>query len=461
MNFYDSGRTADLLSPLGYEIIASPNDADISILNTCHIREKAEQKMYSDLGRLLIHKNKRKEDGQDMIIAVGGCVGQAEGAEIIKQAPYVSMVFGPQTYHRLPEMIAQLHRKEDQINEPQKRGIIDTEFPLETKFDHLPTPTATTASAFVSIQEGCDKFCHFCVVPYTRGAEYSRPVSLIIDEIKHLVDQGVKEITLLGQNVNAYHGQAPAVSSCGEKEWDLGHLIFEIAKIKEIQRIRYTTSHPLDMHQSLYEAHRDVDALMPFLHLPVQSGSDTILSAMNRKHTQKEYLQIIEKLRFYQPQMAFSSDFIVGYPNESDADFKATLNLIQEVGYAQAYSFKYSPRPGTPASVMDAQVPEALKDERLQALQGLLCAYQLKFNKTFEGKIVPILFEKAGKKENQMLGKSPYLQSVHVLDGGAHLVKNIVPVRIVEAFQNSLRADIVTHQHNVPYLEGARGCAAS
>lgn len=442
MNFYDSDRMAQLLSPLGYEMTQQPDDADITILNTCHIREKAEQKMYSDLGRLARHRDARHSQGLDMIIAVGGCVGQAEGIEIRKNAPYVSMVFGPQTYHRLPEMIAQLHRNRDAANGSKNRGIVDIDFPAESKFDHLPAPKAQGPSAFVSVQEGCDKFCHFCVVPYTRGAEYSRPAALVLKEIEALVLQGVKEVTLLGQNVNAYHGEAPN----GTKEWSLGRLLMEAANIDGLKRLRYITSHPRDMHEELYTAHRDIDILMPYLHLPIQAGSDRILEAMNRKHTRREYLDIIEKLRTIRPDLALSSDFIVGYPGETDGDFNDTLQIVRNVSYASAYSFSYSPRPGTPASVLETQVDESVKSERLQILQAAICEEQLKFNMVQKGEILPVLFERPGKHEGQMIGKSPYLQSVYVNDANPRLHGQIVDVEITDAFQNSLTGNITTRE---------------
>lgn len=430
MNVYDGQKMADLLKPHGYAITESPEDADVAILNTCHIREKAEHKVFSDLGRLKQAKNKNEKD---MVIAVGGCVGQAESEEIIRQAPYVNMVFGPQSYHRLPEMLAEIEKKTN----GKRRKVVDTEFPVESKFDSLPLPDATSVSAFLSVQEGCDKFCHFCVVPYTRGAEYSRPVAHVIKEAKHLVSIGAKEINLLGQNVNGYHGEGPDGS-----DWSLGRLIFELAEIDGLSRIRYTTSHPRDMHEELYKAHAEVPQLMPFLHLPVQSGSDRILEAMNRKHTAAEYLQIIEKLRNARSDITFSSDFIVGYPGESPQNHADTIKLVKEVGYIQAYSFKYSPRPGTPASVLQMQVPEETKAERLEELQTCINSLQLKYNQSWASKTTDVLFERTGKIPGQVIGKTPYMQSV-VINADNSLIGNLLPIKIKEGHGNSLAGEIV------------------
>jgi len=432
MNVYDSGRMIDVLASLGFSVTEDPAQADLAILNTCHIREKAEQKVFSDLGRLREHKENRKSNQQEMIIAVAGCVAQGEGAEIMRQAPYVNMVFGPQTYHRLPEMLAQALRSVDS-HKKQGRGVIDIEFPLEPKFDSLPETQRSQVSAFLSVQEGCDKFCTFCVVPYTRGAEFSRPVVDVIKEARHLVNLGAKEITLLGQNVNAYHGAAIH----GQGEWGLGRLIRELAEIEGLKRLRYTTSHPLDMDQELIEAHRDVPQLMPFLHLPVQSGSDRILEAMNRKHTTKYYKEVIDQLRQACPQIALSSDFIVGFPGEADADFQETLTLIECVGYAQAYSFKYSIRPGTPGALMDNQVDETVKASRLQVLQDLINRQQLAFNESIVGTVQSVLLDRRGKREGQFMGRSPYMQSVTVFAEEPSLGE-IVNVFIEEAHPNSL-----------------------
>lgn len=434
MNVYDSNRMIDLLAPLGYKTTDSPEGADMMILNTCHIREKATEKVFSDLGRLKPHKSK------DAIIAVAGCVAQAEGQEIINRAPYVDMVFGPQTYHRLPQMIAEATRKIDQKSGPG-RGILDVDFPVEPKFDSLPEVQAFEgASAFLTIQEGCDKFCHFCCVPYTRGAEFSRPVKDILNEAKHLVQKGAKEITLLGQNVNAYHGKSES-----GKEWGLGRLLYKLAEMEGLERIRYTTSHPRDVDDELIEAHRDLDKLMPYLHLPVQSGSDHVLKAMNRRHTADDYRLIIEKLRKARPEIAFSSDFIVGYPGENARDFEDTMQLVKDVFYAQCFSFKYSPRAGTPAAALDYQVPEDVKSERLDRLQDLLREQQQQFNQTFVEKITPVLFEKKGKQPGQIIGKNPYLQSV-LVKGNERLLGEIIDVKITSAGLNSLEGEIVTSE---------------
>lgn len=438
MNVYDSERMTDILSPLGYELTSTPEDADLAILNTCHIREKAEQKMYSDLGRLKDHRKNQGEKKEPMIIAVGGCVAQAEGAEIMRQAPFVDMVFGPQTYHRLPEMIARAARASDK-KIGKGRGIIDTDFPMESKFDALPQTEISRAAAFLTVQEGCDKFCSYCVVPYTRGAEFSRPVQEILDEAKHLAKLGTKEITLLGQNVNAYHGVNPT----GTGEWGLGRLARELGEIKGIERIRYITSHPSDMTEELIEAHRDVPQLMPYLHLPIQAGSNKVLDAMNRKHTRESYLRIIDRLREARPDIALASDFIVGFPGETDADFKETLDIAEKVRYAQAYSFKYSIRPGTPAGLMENQIPEAIKAERLQELQNLLNHHQHEFNKQTVSKVVRVLLERRGRLDGQLIGRSPYMQSVTVF-APERLLGQIVDVEIKEAHPNSIAGLILT-----------------
>lgn len=447
MNVYDSERMADILIPLGYVLTDTPDEADMVILNTCHIREKAEQKVFSDLGRLRDKREIRRAHGADTVIAVGGCVAQAEGTEIVRQAPYVDIVFGPQTYHRLPEMIAKATRAADKVRKPgQKRGlgIVDVDLPVESKFDHLPQTAESRATAFLSIQEGCDKFCTFCVVPYTRGAEYSRPGKEILTEAKHLLSLGAKEITLLGQNVNAYHGEAPQGSHTELQEWGLGRLIRELADLG-VERIRYTTSHPRDMDQSLIDAHRDIPALMPFLHLPVQSGSDRILEAMNRKHTSEAYFDIIDRLRVARPDIGLSSDFIVGFPGESDKDFEETLALVRRVNYAQSYSFKYSIRPGTPAGAMEAQVPEDVKAHRLQRLQDLLNEQQLAFNQKTIGTIQSVLLDRKGRQEGQFIGRSPYMQSVAVF-APTRLFGQVVDVRIEEAHPNSVSGSVVTHE---------------
>lgn len=431
MNVYDSTRMADVLAPIGYEPTEQIEGADMVILNTCHIREKAEDKVYSDLGRIRSHKERKAEQGERMLIAVGGCVGQAEGGEIIRRAPHVDIVLGSQSYHRLPDMVASALR--------DGGGVVDLEFPEEPKFDALPQASAPNAStAFLAVQEGCDKFCTFCVVPYTRGAEYSRAIDEVVAEAKLLVQGGAVELTLLGQNVNAYHG----VGYNG-RDWSLAQLIRELAKIEGLERIRYTTSHPRDMRDDLIAVHGDEPKLMPYLHLPIQSGSNHILKQMNRKHTAEDYLTIIDKLRAARPDISLSSDFIVGFPGESDADFKATMALVESVGYAQAYSFKYSPRPGTPAAEHGEQVDEMEKAKRLQLLQGLLNRQHAAFNRTTLGKTVPVLFERTGRFDGQLIGKSPYLQSVHVRDA-AHLMGKLVDVHITGAFENSLAGELVS-----------------
>jgi tRNA-2-methylthio-N6-dimethylallyladenosine synthase len=417
MNVYDSARMADLLAPLGYVPTDAPDAADMVILNTCHIREKAAEKVYSELGKLRKMKDAR---GGKMMIAVAGCVAQAEGAEIVRRQGAVDLVVGPQSYHRLPEMIAKAARAGGQV--------LETDFPAEDKFDALPAQTHTGTSAFLTVQEGCDKFCTFCVVPYTRGGEYSRAPQQIIDEAKRLVELGAREITLLGQNVNAY----------AHDDWTLAKLLHALARIDGLKRLRYTTSHPRDMSDDLIAAHRDLPELMPYLHLPVQSGSDTILEAMNRQHTADDYRRIVERIRAVRGDLALSSDFIVGFPGESDKDFEDTLRLVRDIGYAQAFSFKYSRRPGTPASAARKQVPEDVKAARLEALQALLVAQQRAFGKSCEGRTLSVLFEKPGRKRDQAVGRSPYLQPVHV-EGAGELIGRIRDVRIVEAQPNSLK----------------------
>ena len=430
MNVYDSLRMADVMAPLGYKASDTPDDADLVILNTCHIREKAEDKVYSDLGRILKEKKKKAESGDKMLIAVGGCVGQAEGAEIIKRAPYVDMVLGPQSYHQLPEMVTRAIR--------DGGGVVELDFPAVQKFDLLPESSSPQgAAAFLSVQEGCDKFCSFCVVPYTRGVEYSRPISAVMKEARHLVSQGALEITLLGQNVNAYHGAGE-----GGEAVSLAELIKQLAGIEGLERIRYTTSHPRDMSDDLIAVHGSEPKLMPFLHLPVQSGSDAILKRMNRKHTAESYLEIIAKLRTVRPDIGFSSDFIIGFPGESDKDFEDTMKLVEQVRFAQAYSFKYSPRPGTPAAVDDKQVPEDVKDERLHRLQDLIRAQQTAFNEASVGSVMTVLLDRDGKHEGQLLGKTPYMQSVHVRDAENYRGK-LIEVRVTQGFLNSIAGKII------------------
>ncbi len=432
MNVYDSGRMADVLAPLGYAPVDAPDEADMVILNTCHIREKAVEKVFSELGRLRVLKEARAAAGQKTVLAVAGCVAQAEGAEILARAPYVDIVLGPQTYHKLPEMVARAARAGG--------AVIETDFSSDDKFDALPDAAAAPGvTAFLTIQEGCDKFCSFCVVPYTRGVETSRPVAGVLAEARRLVAAGAREITLLGQNVNAYHGAA------GDEIWGLGRLARALAEIPGLLRIRYTTSHPRDMDDDLIAAHRDVPALMPFLHLPVQSGSDRVLAAMNRRHTVADYVAVVERLRAARPDLALSSDFIVGHPGETEADFAATLDLVRRVRFAQAFSFKYSPRPGTPAAGAPMQVAEAVKDARLQALQALLREQQAEFNRGTEGLVLPVLFTGAGRKPGQLSGRSPYLQPVHV-DGPISLVGQVRPVRIVAGNPNSLSATLDMEQ---------------
>jgi tRNA-2-methylthio-N6-dimethylallyladenosine synthase len=435
MNVYDSGRMADLLTPLGYEQTESVDDADLAILNTCHIREKAEQKVYSDLGRFNLVKKNKETKGQDLTIAVAGCVAQAEGDEIIRQAPYVNMVFGPQTYHQLPQMIAELERSKNTKKGPG-RGIVNVDFASDDKFDSLPLPERSPSSAFLSIQEGCDKFCKFCVVPYTRGAEYSRPVEKILNEARKLVDLGAIEITLLGQNVNAYHGESQ------NGTWSLARLLEELSTIEGLHRLRYTTSHPRDMTNDLIEAHGSLPKLMPYLHLPVQSGSDKVLKDMNRKHDAAFYLDIIEKLRKKRSDIAFSSDFIVGYPGETDKDFEETLKLVEKVQYAQAYSFAYSKRPGTPAAAMELQVPDEAKAERLAILQKLLLSQQLTFNQSTVGTIQLVHFDRVGKRPGQIIGKTAYMQSVP-LDASSDLVGKLLHVEVENATASSLKGKLL------------------
>ncbi len=429
MNAYDSGRMEDAMAPAGYARAERPGEADLVILNTCHIRDRAAEKVFSELGRLRFLKEERRASGQSMIIAVAGCVAQAEGEQLVARAPFVDVVVGPQTYHRLPELVARAGGSAG--------ALIDTEFPVEQKFDSLPVSKASGPTAFLTVQEGCDKFCSFCVVPYTRGAETSRPAASIIAEARALVAGGARAITFRGQHVNADPGGAPAGWVCS-----LGRLIEMLAPVRGLERIRYTTSHPRDMDEALIEAHGSVAALMPFLHLPVQSGSDRMLRAMNRGHDRAHYLRLVERLRAVRPDIALSSDFIVGYPGETDADFEATLELVRAVGFAQAYSFKYSPRPGTPAAVASDQVPEAIKDERLQALQALIRQGQARFNAGAVGRTLPVLFTAPGRHPGQVGGRSPYGQPVH-LEAPRSLVGHIHPVRITGSAINSITGHLL------------------
>lgn len=427
MNVYDSNRMADVLAPLGYEQAEGPEDADMVILNTCHIREKATDKVFSDLGRIREHQDDKKAKGEKMLIAVAGCVAQAEGDFIMERAPYVDMVFGPQTYHELPQMVMKATGER----------VINTEFPAISKFDHLPGEQKNVgASAFLSIQEGCDKFCTFCVVPYTRGAEYSRDVRSILEEAKNLRDAGARDITLLGQNVNAFHGTGP-----DGRTWGLGALAAAIAEIEGIERIRYMTSHPRDMDDELIDAHRDVAKLMPFLHLPVQSGSDRILKAMNRKHTSDHYREIIAKLRKARPDIALSSDFIVGFPGESEQDFEETLRLVNDVRYLYAYSFKYSARPGTPAANMQGLVHDKIMHERLLRLQELLNEHSREINHAMVGTTQPVLFDGTSRQEGQLHGRTPYNQPVYV-NAPERLIGQIAEVNITRATATTLGGDV-------------------
>lgn len=453
MNVYDSDRMADVLRPLGYALADGPEQADLVVLNTCHIREHASEKVYSELGRLRAVKTERRAQGRDLTIAVAGCVAQAEGEEIIRRQPAVDIVVGSQAYHRLPELLAQVARKAAGSETGRRQpgaGVLDTEFPPESKFDHLPSPQGMRAgSAFLSIQEGCDKFCTFCVVPYTRGMEYSRPVAAVLAEARQLVAAGALELTLLGQNVNAYHGEGPEGST-----WSLGRLIRAIGETPGLARLRYTTSHPRDMDDELIAAHADVPQLMPYLHLPVQSGSNRILEAMNRRHDRDLYLRVVDRLRNARADLAFSSDFIVGFPGESDADFDDTMRLIEQVGFASAYAFRYSARPGTPGAALPDQVPENVKVARLAALQALVGHQARRFNESKAGATVPVLFAEAGRKPGQIMGKTPWLQSVYA-QGNPRLFGHIVDVRLIEGYANSLLGEIVVGPHVIGPYEAA------
>ena len=431
MNVYDSERMQDVLSPLGYAETLAPEDADLVILNTCHIREKAAEKVYSELGKIRRMKQARTKQGGEMIIAVAGCVAQAEGEEIVKRAPAVDLVFGPQTYHRLPQLLAR-HRAGE-------RAVIETAFPAEDKFEGLEAKAVPrrTVAAFLTVQEGCDKFCTFCVVPYTRGAEYSRPLQQLLAEARKMAAQGVREFTLLGQNVNAWHGEDAKGRSIG-----LAGLVAALSSIDGIERLRYTTSHPRDMAEDLIAAHAENPKLMPYLHLPVQSGSDSILKAMNRGHSADDYQRLIERVRSARPDIAISGDFIVGFPGETEADFESTLKLVKDVGYASAYSFKYSPRPGTPAAEHTNQIPETEKSCRLQFLQSLIHSQQTAFNAGQVGKTMPVLLEKPGRDLGQLVGRSPYLQAVHV-PADVSLIGKIVDTHITAVGTNSLSGHYV------------------
>ncbi|TFF25444.1 tRNA (N6-isopentenyl adenosine(37)-C2)-methylthiotransferase MiaB [Jiella endophytica] len=428
MNVYDSQRMGDALASDGYVATQAIEEADLVLINTCHIREKAAEKIYSELGRIRKMKLERAAEGRELRVAVAGCVAQAEGEEIIARAPVVDLVVGPQTYHRLPQALSRVEKGE---------RVVDTDYAVEDKFEHLPKAErkeirARGVSAFLTVQEGCDKFCTFCVVPYTRGSEVSRPLARILDEARQLAEAGVREVTLLGQNVNAWHGEDAAGRPVG-----LGGLVFALAAIPGIERLRYTTSHPRDMDDELIAAHRDLPELMPYLHLPVQSGSDAILKAMNRRHTADDYLRLVDRIRAARPDIALSGDFIVGFPGESEADFDATMRLVEAVGYASAFSFKYSPRPGTPGAELTGHVEEAVKTERLGRLQDLIRRQQQAFSESLVGKTLSVLVEKPGRHPGQMVGRSPYLQPV-VMSSGE--IGEIVEVEIVEAVANSLMA---------------------
>lgn len=433
MNVYDSQRMADALAKDGYVETGTIDDADMVLLNTCHIREKAAEKVYSEIGRIRMVRDEKRAKGGDLLIGVAGCVAQAEGREIIKRAPAVDFVIGPTTYHRLPEVVAKARTG---------KKVVETDYAVEDKFEHLPSPekkivTNRGVTSFLTVQEGCDKFCTFCVVPYTRGSEVSRPVSQIIDEAMRLVDGGVREITLLGQNVNAWHGLG-----ADGNEWGLGALLYELAKIDGLKRLRYVTSHPRDMDDVLIDAHRDLPMLMPYLHLPVQSGSDKILKSMNRKHTGDDYRRLIDRIRDARSDIALSGDFIVGFPGETDQDFEDTMKIVRDVTYAQAYSFKYSTRPGTPGAEMSDQVPEPVKVERLARLQELLTEQQKTFMQSLVGQHMDVLIEKPGREDGQIVGRSPWLQPV-ICNETVGKTGDIVNVRINRVMVNSLVSDEV------------------
>jgi tRNA-2-methylthio-N6-dimethylallyladenosine synthase len=442
MNVYDSQRMADTLAPLGYAETATADEADLIILNTCHIREKAAEKVYSELGRMRRLKEDAAAGGRKVLIGVAGCVAQAEGQEMIRRAPAINLVVGPQSYHRLPDLIARAERD---------GHAVDTEFPPDDKFDHLAAPSAVVTrargvTAFVTVQEGCDKFCTFCVVPFTRGAEVSRPVGKIVAEVERLTAAGVREVTLIGQNVNAYHGVGP-----DGRSWALARLLERLAQLSGLERLRYTTSHPGDMDDALIAAHRDLPQLMPQLHLPVQSGSDKILAAMHRRHTRADYVGIVAKLLRAQPAMALTSDFIVGFPGETEQDFAATLSLVDEIGYSGAFSFKYSPRPGTRGAEMADQLDEATKSERLYRLQDAIDGNQAKFNRRCLGQTLSVLFERRGRHSGQIVGRSPYLQAVQT-DAPASLIGEIAPVTITDVGSNSLFGTLMREPATDPFM---------
>lgn len=430
MNVYDSSRMANMLEEMGFSKAVSVKDADVVIFNTCHIREKAAEKVFSDLGRLYLIKQERAEQGKDTIIGVTGCVVQAEDKEILKRAPYVDFALGPLRYFRLKEVVSQLMKD-------RKKQLLDTEFSAESKFDYLPENKSEGGCSYLAIQEGCNNFCTYCVVPYTRGVEVSRPVEDILSEARRLVETGSLEINLLGQNVNSYHGEDK-----NGKERNLAYLLNKVAEIDGLKRIRYTTSYPADVDDDLILCHKNLSKLMPYLHLPIQSGSDIVLKKMNRRHTRDDYLRVVEKLKEANPDIGMSSDFIVGFPGETDEDFKQTLDVVNRVKYIQAFSFKYSRRAGTPAAVMDNQIEEKVKKERLQILQDLLFDYQTKFNKNSIGKVMPVLFESKGRHKGQLTGRTPYMQNLYA-EADNSLINKIVEVRVVDASMNSLSGEVL------------------
>ena len=429
MNVYDSGRMARMLDEMGLKETTVQRDADVVVFNTCHIREKAAEKVFSDLGRAYLIKQERLAEGKDTVIGVTGCVVQAEDEEILKRAPYVDFALGPLRYFRLKEVVEEIFNKRD-------AKLLDTEFSAVSKFDKLPENKAEGGCSYLAIQEGCNNFCTYCVVPYTRGVEMSRPVEDILWEARRLAETGSVELNLLGQNVNSYHGE-----DANGKERNLAYLLYKVAEIDGIKRIRYTTSYPADVDDDLIRCHKELDKLMPYLHLPIQSGSDSVLKRMNRRHTRDDYLRVVDKLKEANPAIGMSSDFIVGFPGESDDDFKQTLEVVNRVKYIQAFSFKYSRRPGTPAAVMEGQIEEKAKKERLQVLQDLLFSYQTKFNKDSVGKIMPVLFETKGRHKGQLAGRSPYMQNVHTA-ADMSLLNKIVDVRITDASTNSLSGEV-------------------
>ncbi|MBE6462965.1 MAG: tRNA (N6-isopentenyl adenosine(37)-C2)-methylthiotransferase MiaB [Alphaproteobacteria bacterium] len=430
MNVYDSHRMAKLLEEMGLKETIDQNDADVVVFNTCHIREKAAEKVFSDLGRAYLIKQERELLGKDTIIGVTGCVVQAEDKEIMKRAPYVDFALGPLRYFRLKEVVQSIFDKRD-------AKLLDTEFSAVSKFDYLPENKSEGGCSYLAIQEGCNNFCTYCVVPYTRGVEVSRPIEEVLREARRLVETGSLELNLLGQNVNSYHGEDK-----NGKERNLAYLLNKIAEIDGLERIRYTTSYPADVDDDLIDCHRNLKKLMPYLHLPIQSGSNDVLKRMNRRHTKDEYLRVVDRLKEANPDIGMSSDFIVGFPGESDKDFQDTLDVVNRVKYIQAFSFKYSRRPGTPASIMDNQIEEKIKKERLQVLQDLLFDYQLKFNKQSVGKVMPVLFETKGRHNGQLTGRTPYMQNLYA-KADKNLINKIVSVKVTGASTNSLKGEVI------------------